>query len=107
LLGGPLSLSIFVGLYRLWITCRFGEKMWVSGYNVEIVRLSEADGGGYLATVPDLPGCSSTGETESEAVAGIAEAIEGWIVMTLRLGQVIPSQKRSATNRASDKVHAA
>ena len=30
-------------------------------YAVRIERL--ADGGGYLATVPDLPGCMSDGET--------------------------------------------
>ena len=33
-------------------------------YNVEVERLSEADGGGFVAIVPDLPGCMSDGETE-------------------------------------------
>jgi predicted RNase H-like HicB family nuclease len=29
-------------------------------YAVRIEPLAESDGGGYLATVPDLPGCSPT-----------------------------------------------
>ena len=30
-------------------------------YAVTIEPLSEADGGGFVATVPDLPGCMSDG----------------------------------------------
>ena len=36
-------------------------------YAVRIERLSEDDGGGHLATVPDLPGCMSDGEIPEEA----------------------------------------
>ena len=80
--------------------------MQVNGYKVEIKRLNEEDGGGYLATVPELPGCNSTGETEDDALAGIREAIEGWIVASLRFDHEIPpATKRS--KRASDKAHAA
>jgi len=35
-------------------------------YKVVIEPLSGEDGG-YLATVPELPGCTSDGETRSEA----------------------------------------
>ncbi len=31
--------------------------------------------GGFVATVPSLPGCVSQGETEEEALANIKEAI--------------------------------
>jgi hypothetical protein len=31
------------------------------GYTIVIGRLSVEDGGGYLAYVPDLPGCMSDG----------------------------------------------
>jgi len=111
--GNLLSLSTFVALYRLWIECSLGAKMRVSGYKIEIEKLSEADGGGYLVSVPELPGCSSAGETEADAVAGIGEAIEGWIVTSLRLGHEIPHAaraKRASTadaTPASYKVHAA
>ena len=36
-------------------------------YAVMIAPLSAEDGGGFLATVPDLPGCMSDGETPEEA----------------------------------------
>jgi antitoxin HicB len=28
-------------------------------YSIRIERLADSEGGGYLATVPDLPGCMS------------------------------------------------
>ncbi len=37
-------------------------------YAIHIERLAESDGGGYLATVPDLPGCMSDGATPEEAL---------------------------------------
>jgi antitoxin HicB len=48
-------------------------------YAVRIERLAESDGGGYLATVPDLPGCMSDGETPEEALKNVQEAIASWI----------------------------
>jgi antitoxin HicB len=48
-------------------------------YSVRIERLADSDGGGYLATVPDLPGCMSDGETPEEALKNVQEAITSWI----------------------------
>jgi antitoxin HicB len=48
-------------------------------YAVRIERLAENDGGGYLATVPDLPGCMSDGETPEEALKNVQDAIVSWI----------------------------
>jgi antitoxin HicB len=48
-------------------------------YAVRIERLAESDGGGYLAIVPDLPGCMSDGGTPEEALKNVQEAIESWI----------------------------
>ncbi len=48
-------------------------------YAVRIERLAESDGGGYLALVPDLPGCMSDGGTPEEALRNVQEAIESWI----------------------------
>ena len=41
--------------------------------------LPPKDGGGYLAIVPDLPGCMSDGETRELAARNVADAIEAWI----------------------------
>lgn len=48
-------------------------------YAVCIERLSADDGGGYLATAPDLPGCMSDGATPEEALQNIQDAIASWI----------------------------
>jgi antitoxin HicB len=48
-------------------------------HTARIERLAEGDGGGYLATVPDLPGCMSDGETPEEALKNVQEAIARWI----------------------------
>ena len=48
-------------------------------YPVEIYRLVQSDGGGYLAMVRDLPGCMSDGETPEEALKNVQEAITSWI----------------------------
>ncbi len=48
-------------------------------YSVRIERLAESDGGGYLAIVPDLPGCMSDGDTPEEALKNVQEAIVSWI----------------------------
>lgn len=59
-------------------------------YAVRIERLSESGGGGYLATVPDLPGCMSDGETPEEALNNVQEAIASWIEAAKEWKQDIP-----------------
>jgi antitoxin HicB len=48
-------------------------------YSVLVEPLPPEEGGGYLATVPDLPGCMSDGETPQEAIANVHDAIAAWI----------------------------
>lgn len=59
-------------------------------YPVIVQRLSEDDGGGYAAIVPDLPGCMSDGETPEEAVANVRDAIIAWIEAAEDVGHVVP-----------------
>jgi antitoxin HicB len=60
-------------------------------YPVLISPLSEDDGGGFLATVPDLPGCMSDGETPAEAIENVQDAIEEWLDLARKLGREIPT----------------
>ena len=62
-------------------------------YAVLIEPLSEEDGGGFLATVPDLPGCMSDGETREEAARNIEDAIACWLEEAEALGREIPRPK--------------
>ena len=60
------------------------------GYQIRIVKLCEDDGGGYLAMVPELPGCMSDGESYEEALVNIQDAIEDWIKTAENRGQKVP-----------------
>lgn len=59
-------------------------------YPVEIRPLSDDDGGGFIAIVPDLPGCMSDGETMDEALHEVVDAIESWISVAKEFGDPIP-----------------
>jgi antitoxin HicB len=63
---------------------------YMPSYHVEVRPLSPEEGGGFLATVPDLPGCMSDGETEEEARANVQDAIECWIEAAVELKRPIP-----------------
>src|SRR5438105_948499 len=51
---------------------------------------------GYLAECPELPGCFTAGETETEALELLHDAMAGWFETALRDGAVIPSPHRKA-----------
>jgi antitoxin HicB len=55
-----------------------------------ISQLSKDEGGGFLITFPDLPGCMSDGETEAEAVANGKDAFKAWVSARKDAGKEIP-----------------
>jgi antitoxin HicB len=59
-------------------------------YKVVIEPLSSDDGGGFLATVPELPGCMSDGETRAEALSNVEDAIATWLHCAKKMGRVVP-----------------
>lgn len=70
----------------------------IPGYQIQIVRLSKQDGGGFLAWVPDLPGCMSDGESETEALRHVQQAIREWIEEADREGAPIPAPSKKAVS---------
>jgi predicted RNase H-like HicB family nuclease len=60
-------------------------------YPVVIRPLSQDDGGGFIALVPDLPGCMSDGGTPQEALANVQDAIECWIEAAHDMGRPVPA----------------
>lgn len=58
-------------------------------YTVILER--EADGG-YVASVPALPGCVSQGETRAEALTNIREAIELYVEDCREAGDPVPTE---------------
>ncbi|MDP9056766.1 MAG: type II toxin-antitoxin system HicB family antitoxin [Pseudomonadota bacterium] len=65
-------------------------------YEVDILPLSEVDGGGYTAIAPELPGCRSDGETPQEALANVYDAIACWIEGAEEMGRAVPPPRRIA-----------
>jgi len=63
-------------------------------YPILIAPLSPEDGGGFVATVPDLPGCMSDGDTPEEAMHNVMDAIEEWIDASRMLGRGVPPPLR-------------
>jgi antitoxin HicB len=66
-------------------------------YPIVILALSDEDGGGFSAHVPDLPGCAGDGATRAQAVADVESAIGEWIDEATAAGIDIPAPGSSAT----------
>ena len=65
-------------------------------YEVVIRPLTHDEGGGYLATVPELPGCKSDGATPQEALDNVYDAIGCWMEAAREMGRSVPMPKRAA-----------
>ena len=50
----------------------------IADYPITVKPLSEEDGGGFLISFPDLPGCMSDGETIEGAMANAEDALNCW-----------------------------
>ena len=56
-----------------------------------VILEKEADGG-FVASVPVLPGCVSQGDTREEALSNIREAAELYVEDCVASGDPVPSE---------------
>jgi predicted RNase H-like HicB family nuclease len=56
------------------------------------VILEQEPDGGYVATVPALPGCVSQGDTRDEAMKNIREATDLYIEDCIAAGDPVPTE---------------
>ena len=71
------------------------SKAKFEDYPFDLLPLSKAQGGGWLITWRDLPGCMSDGETPEQAIENGRDAFAAW--MAVRRGDLKkPSPKPSA-----------
>lgn len=63
----------------------------MSKYAIEIFYSEEDEG--YIAVVPELPGCSAFGETQEQALAEIKVAIDLWIETATKESRSIPKPR--------------
>jgi antitoxin HicB len=64
------------------------------------VTLDREDAGGderWVASVDELPGCTSTGKTRDAAIGGVQDAIAAWISAALEEGRDIPEPATKAS----------
>lgn len=61
----------------------------VKDYKVEITKVAEADGGGYIAHIPELD-CYGDGETVEDAIADVYAVAEDLIEIAMEDGKEIP-----------------
>jgi predicted RNase H-like HicB family nuclease len=56
------------------------------------VVLEQEPDGGYVVSVPALPGCVSQGDTRTEALANIREAIALYVADCRAAGDPVPTE---------------
>lgn len=58
-------------------------------YHINI--FSSEEDGGYIADIPDLPHCSTFGETPEEALSEVLKAKAAWLEAAIAEGKPVPS----------------
>ncbi len=56
------------------------------------VHIEPAEEGGFVVSVPALPGCVTQGESYEEAMAMAREVIEGFLEALVKAGEPIPEK---------------
>ncbi len=62
-------------------------------YKYAIERFYSDEDEGYIAIVPELPGCTAFGETEEKALEEIKTAMELWIETARKEGRKLPEPR--------------
>ena len=55
------------------------KKIKFEDYPINLSPIPEDEGGGYLVTFPDLPGCIADGDTVEEAISEARDAFAAWM----------------------------
>ena len=67
-------------------------------YPIEVFWSDEDEG--YIAVVPDLPGCNAWGKTEVDAIGEARNAVAAWIKAAKSMKRAIPAPSRPAEEMA-------
>lgn len=70
-------------------------------YHIRLQHRDDGDGPYWFATVEELPGCMSDGDTEAEALAAVRDAMHGWISAALEDGRPIPEPREDESSTYS------
>lgn len=73
-------------------------------YPFDMRPLTSDEGGGWLISFPDLPGCISDGETPEEAIENGAEAMESWLEKCEHIGRPIPLAGETSSGKFMTRI---
>lgn len=62
----------------------------------QVIFTYDSEYQGYVADVPELPGCMSQGKTMDEAIENIKDAIKGYLHVQEKHGRVSEFQEKTA-----------
>ncbi len=62
-------------------------------HKYEVIIYWSPDDQAFVAEAPELPGCSTDGQTYQEALSNLEQVITEWIDTARELGRVIPEPK--------------
>ena len=58
------------------------------------IRFQEAEEGGYIVSIPEMPGCVTEAETFEAGLLMVQDALEGLLEVARKCGDPIPEQFR-------------
>ena len=67
------------------------EAVDTQGYVLEVYQ--DQEDASWVAEVPDLPGCLAAGETLTEALGLVGDAIDAWIQAARSDGRAVPAPR--------------
>ena len=73
-------------------------------YPFEVKQLAREDGGGFLVTFPDLPGCMADGETILEAITNAMDAEASRLATARAFGAHLPAVSQSYSGKWVQRV---
>ena len=68
----------------------------MSDYHISVFFSDEDNG--WIAEIPDLPGCSAYGDTPEQAVAEVGIAKAAWLETALEEGRTVPDPTDRSTS---------
>ena len=64
------------------------------GIKTFTIRFERAEEGGYIVSIPEMPGCVTQAETFEEGLAMVTDALQGLMHVAVEHGDEIPEQLR-------------
>lgn len=78
------------------------ERYKELNYRIELIP--DKKEGGYVAIIPDLPGCITQGETKEETLMMVEEAKAAWIQATLESGKRVPMPRDAFSGKLNIRI---